>query len=209
MKVRLNLIESKARAFKVGGVSFPKLLALFKSIKLDFRVIIAALLICVAAFAYGSFQAMPLKQDLNNAVSRKIKVGKISPEVSYEALNLTSIKDRKTLDSLDNLIRKQLYVTEVLDIMPRALPEGVWLTKFYLAKKEEGKAELILEGMSYLGDSNNEFQAVNKFFNNLQESPVFTKYFKDINIVSLDHAQFAGATVTTFFISCKTYKGAK
>ena len=209
IKVRLNLIESKARAAKPASASGPDLLSLLKNIKIDFRVIAAGVLICAAAFGYGIFQAAPLKQNLDNVISKRIKVGKISPDTGYDALNDMSLRDKKTLGNLDNLIKKQLYVTEVLDIMPRSLPEGVWLTKFSLTKKEEGKAELMLEGMSYLGDSNNEFQAVNKFFDNLKESPVFTKYFKDINIVSLDHTQFTGATVTKFFISCKTYKEAK
>ncbi|MDO8662289.1 MAG: pilus assembly protein PilM [Candidatus Omnitrophota bacterium] len=210
IKVRVNLIESKARALKPAAAAAGlDLTSLLKNIKLDFRVITAGVLLCAATFIYGIFQLAPLKQNLGQVVSKRSKVAKISPDSSYASLNIASLKDKKTLDNLDNLIKKQLYVTEVLNIVPPSLPRGVWLTKFSLAKREEDKKELTLAGMSYLGESSNEFQAINKFFNNLRDNPEFTKYFKDISIVSIDHTQFLQATVTTFSISCKTYQEAK
>lgn len=209
IKVRLNLIESKARAVKFSSAPGADLLSLVKNIKADFRVVFAGILICAAAFGYSLFQSAPLKKDLSNVIDKRSKAGKINPESSYEALNVISLRSQKSLADLDNLIRKQLYVTEVLEIIPHSLPEGVWLTRFSLSKKAEGKAELFLQGMCYLGDSNNELQAVNKFLGNLKDSPGFTKYFKDISIVSIDHAQHAQAIVTAFLISCKTYKEVK
>jgi hypothetical protein len=67
----------------------------------------------------------------------------------------------------------------------------------------------VLEGMSYLGDSNTEYEAINKFYSDLKEVQEFNKYFKSISIISVDHGQFDNALVTTFLISCKTYKEAK
>ncbi|MFA5096197.1 MAG: PilN domain-containing protein [Candidatus Omnitrophota bacterium] len=212
IRIKLNLAETKARALKVGaaGTPGPDILAFIKKIKFDFRVIALGILICVAAVVHGVFfQSVPLNQELNKVLTRRAEVARVSPTATYEELNSITAKNKKTLDRLYNLIGKQLYVTDVLDILPRALPEGVWLTRLHLVKKEGGMAELTLEGMSYLADSSNEFQAINKFFNNLGNNASFRKYFKDINIVSVDQAQFTGTPVSTFLISCKTYQGAK
>lgn len=208
-KVKLDLVESKAKAVKAGAKEPLAWLSLLTKIKLDFRVITAGILICAATAVYGVFQAMPFKQDLAKVMSKRNKDSKFSPDTSYDALKASSLKYKVTLGNLDNLIKNQLFFTEALDILPRSLPQGAWLSKLSLSQREGNRAELILEGMCYLGDSNNEFQAVNKFFADLNASPVFTKYFKDIRIVSIGQAQFASADVTTFYISCKTYKEKK
>lgn len=200
--IKLNLIGSWERSLKPKPSVSPDLLSLFKSIKLDYRLIAAALLICIGSFIFGIYQNIPLRQDLDIVIKKRVNVAKVSPEASYDTLVGIIVNHKKTLDNLDNLIKKQLYVTEVLGAIPRALPKGVWLKKLSLNKREE-EVELSLEGMSYLGDSNDEYQAVNKFYSNLKDNPEFTKYFTDINITSIDHIQFAKAMVTSFFISCK------
>ncbi|MFH0855033.1 MAG: pilus assembly protein PilM [Candidatus Omnitrophota bacterium] len=208
-RIRLNLIESWERALKpVKTATGLGLESLLKSIKLDSRVIISAVLICAGVFIYGFFQTSPLKQDLKIVINKRVNAGGANAEASSETLDSIALDQEKTLESLSSLIKKQLYATEVLGVIPRVLPNGVWLTKFSLSHKDNS-AELALEGMSYLGDSNNEYQAVNKFYNDLKEDPDFAKYFKSVNIISIDHAQFAQATVTTFLISCKAYREAK
>ncbi|MFA5725797.1 MAG: pilus assembly protein PilM [Candidatus Omnitrophota bacterium] len=204
IKVRLNLVESKLRGSKVDSARIRlELASFFNKIKLDFRVVIAGVLICAVALIYGISREISLKKDLGNLTSKWSKLTGLSSDTSYETLRATSVKDRKTVVNLDNLINKQLYLTEVLSIIPSALPPGVWLTRISLNKKEGSGAELILEGMSYLNNGNNEFQAVNKFFSNLNNNLAFTRYFKDIK-VSLDQGLFAGNRVTTFVISSKT-----
>ena len=207
-KVKLDLIESKSRVVKAGTAGGMNLASLFSKIKIDFRFLVLGLFVCAAAFAYGYIQEAPLKLDLDNIVSKRKVVSGINPGSTYEILSDISSKNKKTIDNLDNLVDKQLYLTEVFDIIPRFLPEGVWLSKVVLDKTEES-VELRLEGMSYLGDSNDEFQSVNKYLSSLKETPVFLKYFKDISVDSIDHTDFAGATVTTFVISCKSYKEKK
>ena len=58
-----------------------------------------------------------------------------------DKLNSDQLKDINSayisrLNKLDALIKKQLYLTQALDSIPRSIPEGVWLTKFSLDKKE-------------------------------------------------------------------------
>jgi len=52
------------------------------------------------------------------------------------------------------------------------------LTNFSFNGKDGGAAELTLEGMVYLGDSNKELETVNKFLSGLKADAEFNKYFK-------------------------------
>jgi len=61
--------------------------------------------------------------------------------------------------------------------------------------------------MVYLADadSDKEFAALNQFVMNLKGNPEFSKYFKEINITSLDRRQLGNLTTVIFLISCKIY----
>ncbi|MFA5062668.1 MAG: hypothetical protein WC578_01160 [Candidatus Omnitrophota bacterium] len=207
-KIRLNLIESWKKDARLKTDASLDLVSLIKDVRFDFRVITVAVLICLGAFSYGIFRSHSLNQALNSVIGKRVAVARVNPESNYEELTGIVLKHKETLDSFDYLVRKQLYVTEVLGVIPRIIPKGIWLTKFAMEKKDK-LVELVLEGMSYLGDSNDEYQAVNDFYNGLKESREFAKYFKDINIVFIDHTQFDRAMVTTFLISCKANKEAK
>lgn len=124
-------------------------------------------------------------------------------EASYTELSEIDSGYKRKLINLDSLIKKQLYLTVPLNIMPRALPDGVWLTRFTFNKKGEGISDIALEGMVYLGDASLEFQAVNKLLSNLKENSDFNKYFTDITIASVSRGQFGTLTGTNFTINCK------
>jgi hypothetical protein len=66
-----------------------------------------------------------------------------------------------------------------------------------------------LQGKVYLGDNQKEFEALNKFLSGLRENYNFSKYFKEIEIASLDTNQAQETALTNFSISCRNYKKAK
>jgi len=103
------------------------------------------------------------------------------------------------------LIKNQLYATYFLDIIPQALPEGAWLTKFTSTRKEDGRPEVIFEGEVYLGDSDKEFEAVNKFLSNLKGNQFFSKNFKEIAITSVDRRTILDKSLAVFSIVCRNY----
>ena len=183
-------------------------LSLLKGLRLDYRVLSLSVLICIATFIYGIYRILPLRKELTTVISARTQVASIkSTASSAELANIiTTYKTRLT--DFDTLIKNQLYLTMPLNIIPRLLPGGSWLTRLTFNKREKDKSELVLEGMVYLGDSNSEFEAVNKFLSNLKESTDFNKYFTDITISSVSSGQFDRMTVTNFTISCKNYKGA-
>ncbi|MDD4982041.1 MAG: pilus assembly protein PilM [Candidatus Omnitrophota bacterium] len=205
--VKINLAERKAQGPQVGtpGMRIDTA-SLFKSVKIDYRMVILGGLICAAAFGYGIYQAIPLQNELNNVISSRIKVENIDNNLSSQGFNDISEKYRIRLSKLDDLIKKQLYVTEALDSIPRSIPSGIWLTKLVLDKKGDGKAELILEGLCYLKNSDKEFEAVNKFLTNLRLDLVFAKYFTDLSIASINQVQVDKVYVTSFSLSCRNFK---
>lgn len=208
LKVDLLVARGKAGLLKEKAVSTGEIeaISLVSGLRLDFRIVALGLLICIATFGFGIYRMQPLRNDIKGIIDKRAQVATISPEASYEELANKDSEYKRKLDTLGNLIKKQLYLTSPLNIIPPAIPGGVWLTSFSFDKREGEKAELTLEGMAYLADSDKEFKTVNQFLSNLKENPDFSKYFKEINTSSLDRRQLDNLTVTNFSISCKTYQ---
>jgi hypothetical protein len=70
-------------------------------------------------------------------------------------------------------------------------------------KEREEKADLTLEGATYLADSNKELEAVNEFLRSLKANPGLKGYFKDISLVSIERKPQENITLTAFNILCK------
>ncbi|MCX5707178.1 MAG: PilN domain-containing protein [Candidatus Omnitrophica bacterium] len=197
------MVERKASPVKASSFQ-TETLSLFKDINLDYRLIMLGVGICVAVFGFGLSQVIPLKQKINNVIAQRISVANVDAEASYEKLTGVNLEYKRKLEELDNLIKKQLYLTQTLDTIPRSIPAGVWLTDFFLNKGQNNATELSLQGMSYLADSDKEFEAVNSFLSNLRANPDFSKYFTEINISSIDHRQVdEKVTATSFVITAR------
>jgi Tfp pilus assembly protein PilN len=147
----------------------------------------------------------PVKLELQDTIGKRPQVTMVNPEASLEELSGKESEFKKKLETLNDLIKKQLYVTKPLSAIPKAIPEGAWLTRFTFEKKDKEKADLTLDGMSYLANSDEEMKTVNQFVQNLKSNPEFAKFFKNINVTSIDRRQMGKITATSFLISCKTY----
>ncbi|MFA5144978.1 MAG: PilN domain-containing protein [Candidatus Omnitrophota bacterium] len=207
-KLTVDLLAAQAKIKSLKEKSIQKeILSLFEGIKLDYRMAAAALFIIIASIGLGFYRTQPLRKELETILAVRPRVSVISPGASYGELAGKDTEYKRKLDALGSLVNKQVYITEPLDVLPRVLPKGVWLTSLSLNKRSEGKAELTLEGTAYLSDSDKEFAAVNEFLLSLKSTPAFTKYFKDINVTSLNSGRSQEVMVTNFLISCKTYQG--
>ena len=142
-------------------------------------------------------------RELANAIETRAKVATINPDASYDELTLKDAEYKNKISIMEALVKKQLYLTEPLRILPRALPKGAWLVHLSFRKNDENDYRFDLEGYAFAGDSNKEFEMVNQFVSNLRESPDFEKYFKAIDINSLDRKEFGKGTGTNFSITCK------
>lgn len=204
--LKLNLLAAKEKArflkakpIQLGAVS------LVRGLRLDYRVLVSGLFICIATFVFNIYRTIPLQKELNRVMGMHPQVAALSADSTYEELSTVASQLQKKVNGLDALVKKQIYLTEPLDIIPRVMPKGAWLINLSFAKREESKAELVLEGMVYLGDDNREFLAVNQFISDLKGNPRFNKYFNNITIVSLGRRQIEKINATEFYISCKTY----
>jgi Tfp pilus assembly PilM family ATPase/Tfp pilus assembly protein PilN len=210
-KVKINLVETRTRLLKAPVVAGRQLDtgSLLRGIKIDFRMVTVGILICLSVLGYGIYQAAPFNQKLREVINNRIKVEKIDEGLSLDKLEGINSAYESKLNQLDALVRGQLYLTETLDVIPRFIPEGVWLISFLLNNRERERIELSLEGKAYLRDSDQEFEAVNKFLESLKQDPTFTKHFTNINILSINRQQEDNVTVTNFSLSCKNYQEGK
>lgn len=205
--IAVNLLAAKEKALITKEkIAQKEIVSFLRGFKLDSRVVALGIIICIAAFGWGLYRIYPLRQELKNVISARIQPATINADSSYEALTNLDSEYKRKLDALNSLIKKQLFAAELLDVIARTLPKGAWLTNVTLDNKEQGKTELVLEGMVSLSDTGKEFETVNEFVANLKEDPGVNKYFKNVNIASLDKRQVGQSTaVTNFLISCKAY----
>lgn len=203
--LKINLLAEKAKLKPVReSAGAPEAIAILTGLKLDAKIIALGLLICAATVIFGVYRRLPLEKDLKAALTLRPAVSTVNPEASYEELTSQDAEFKSKIVTLDNLIKNQLSLTLPLDVIPRLVPEGIWLEDLSF-KREENSLELVLEGTAYLADSNKEFERVNAFLTNLKGDSIFARYFKEIAVVSLDRKPFRQKTVTKFIISCRNY----
>jgi len=203
LKVKINLFSSRVRSESVKNKE--DILAFMEGVKVDFKVIFLSILICALTFGYGIYRTMPVREELSVIKDKRPKLDSISEADDSIVLAARDKNLKKKLANLDSLIKDQLYATYFLDIMPRVLPEGVWLTKFVSTRKEDGRPEVILEGEAYLGDSDKEFEAVSTLLSNLKANKFFNSNFKEITITSVDRKAVLDKSVAVFNIACRNF----
>jgi hypothetical protein len=206
-RIKLDLLGAKEKATSLKGKNLQaEALALVKGLKVDRGIVALGLLICIAPYLFGLYRKQALLDELKGVVVKRAQVISVNPESTYDELVNTDNEYKKKLDTVAGLINKQLFVTTPLNVIPKAIPKGVWLTSFVLSEKDVNKADLLLEGMVFLSDSDKEIETANRFLSNLKQDPDFTNYFKDISITSLDRSRLGKVTATGFIIHCSTYK---
>lgn len=205
-KIKINLLSAKERArapVKEKALQ-EELVSFFKDLRPDSRVIMLCLLIFAGVFGFGVYRINPLNEELNRIKDAQIKIPKIGLDVSYKDLAVIDSENKKKLEALDSLIKKEVYFTDSLNAVPKAVSGGLWLTNLSFNKQQERDAHIVLDGIVYLEDKDKEFEAVNEFRSNLADNPAFNKYFKKIFVTTIDRRNMEGIVVTNFSIECKT-----
>ncbi|MCM8781145.1 MAG: pilus assembly protein PilM [Candidatus Omnitrophica bacterium] len=201
--LKIDLLSAKGRLKppKEAAIQL-ELFSFLKDLRLSVWVVILGILICLGAFGLGYFKLKPLKTELDTLLSMRPVIEGVSAEASYEELSEIYNQYKKKIEAVDNLIKKQVFLTDQLDIIPRIIPGGVWLTNFNF-KKEESKLELYLIGVAFLSDREKEFRAINKFVTSLKENAKLTKYFKQISVLSIEQITQDNNPATKFEIVCQ------
>ncbi|MFA4984098.1 MAG: pilus assembly protein PilM [Candidatus Omnitrophota bacterium] len=169
------------------------------------KALAIAIFICLGTYYFGASRLFPLGMEISKIKkARPAVTSGIKPNASYDELVRLNADYRKKIDVLDGLLTKRTYLTELLDAIPRLIPGQMRLSELSFKKEAGGEVVLMLRGMVYMGDSNQEMDTVNRFLAVLKSNAVFSKYFGDlIGVVSINHQEMFGKSVTTFVISCR------
>lgn len=203
IKTRLKIDLLTVRLPKEMAVPIRKIHLLVPP-KVNPAAVALSLLICIAASLFSLPQRVRLQKEIRSITSDRPQVSTLKQDAGYEELTAADSVYRQKITTLDGLINKQLRLTLLLDIMPRILPEGVWLESFSF-RQSEATLEVNLGGVAYLGDSIKEIEAVNSFVAGLKKEQVLNKYFKVVELASLNRNQGREGMVTNFAISCRRY----
>jgi Tfp pilus assembly PilM family ATPase len=195
----LSMGKDKDRLYGMGsGAPF------FEGVTVDSRMVGLGIALCAGVFLYGFYQTQPLKDELDNIRRARPAVSTVSAESTYEELSAIDSQYTQKLNTLNELVKKQLYLIEPLNAIPKLLPKGMWLTRCTYSKDENRGAELILDGTVYLGDNAREFETVYQMVSSLKSSTEISKNFKNISVSSVNRSQLYSMAVTEFSISCKS-----
>jgi len=207
LKIKINLLGAKLKAAKtvpqarqmaVGNV--------FEGIKIDLKFVIFGAILCAGIFIYGITKIQPLKKELADIQNNRVKTNITSGNESIEELSDISDRFSKKISTLDNMAKNQMFATYPLNAVPPALPRGVWLENFNFNQNATGGPELVLSGKVYLADAEREVESVNAFLANLKKDQNFSRYFKEININSIDRVSEEEKSLLIFTIVCKAQR---
>lgn len=201
--LKINLLLAKEKAAQKIAAQQPQAeVPLFARLRSQLPFAAACIAVCFAVFLFGTYRALPLKNELKKVIEARPSVRNISPEASYEELTALDADYKNKVDTIKSLLTKQIYVTELLDAIPRIISKGMQLTNLSF-DKQEAQSQLTITGNIYLADSAQERERVNSFLENLKKNPVFNKYKADISLDSIDRPAKDKGTQTSFVISCR------
>lgn len=203
--VRINILSTWQKSRQIKEVpQEPKriLSSLVSGFKLESWAAVLAASICVAGFISGVFKRFPLQKELNAIILSRPVISDINHQATYEELKQAEAQYKENISVMDSLVKKRLYLTALLAPIPGLVPAGMWLEGFSFVNGAEG-TQFTLEGMAYLGNNNNEMEAINNLAASLKKDANFNGYFKEIKLASVDMKNAQDKTFTHFVISGK------
>lgn len=205
--IRPNLLFARKKVSK-ATISAIELEEAFVAppIRLNKRFVLASIAVLFISFVFGWHKQFPVQKEIKEILSKRTSLTSLTTDKSYEELQGIYSDYNDKVTTLDNIVKKQIYLTPELNVIPSAMPNGTWLNSFSFSD-ENNSVVLILIGQAFLADRNKEFEAVNEIYSKLKSDPVFSGRFKEISITSLDRENFRDREVTKFTILCRAYHG--
>jgi Golgi nucleoside diphosphatase len=109
---------------------------------------------------------------------------------------ISILKEKKS--GLQQLLKKS-YLTPILNIIAKYIPEGVWLDRFSFLSNQ-GKPILILGGISYNQDSDKEMDLVYEFFNKIKDSQEIKGAFNEMKVQNVKKDKIGEYNIVRFTI---------
>lgn len=202
--LKINILSKRVEKEKSGEAGIQQQLVGFVAgLNINLKIVIFGVVICAATYGYGFYRSFLFQKELNGVIDMRPKLSIVSTESSTEELENVNTEYSSRLRAVNDEIKKQVIVAEALNIIPRLMPEGAWLTAMSF-RKDNTTAELILNGRAYTGTVAREFDLVNTLVASLKQDSGFTKIFKDINILSVQQIKEADISIVEFTVSCRS-----
>ena len=204
--IKVNLLSVKAKASQ-AEVSETELEAAIvpTTIRIDYRFLVVGILIILLTLVAVLLQRVSVNRELSRIIKERPQLTILRSASSYEELEGIFADYNYKLNTLEDIARKNVYLTEQLNLIPSVLPNGAWLDRITFSQGSTSD-ELTLEGNIFLGDRNKEFEEVNEIYSRLKSNPIFARKFQEINIASLRRTQVREWEITSFTILCKGTK---
>lgn len=206
VKIDLLLAKEKVVRKSIQLAGIPA--SLIERFKWDLITAAFCLIVLIVVFLLGIYRSLPVQEELRNIINIRPVTSTVSWELSDKELLGINSEYKLKAESIDAIIKSRLYLTPLLDAIPRVVPKGMRLMNLSFSTKGE-EIQLILEGTVYLADAEKESELVNVFLSNIKVNAAFNKYFNEISIVSVVRKQTDKAPMTHFNISCKGLKKSK
>jgi len=215
---QFNLSSKKIKPVKMN-VSSPKDLAKFKSAFLTALICIP--LICMAFFisSYLIGKEQKKVEHLNQQLG-------LFKSASTEIIDEKNDELKKKISILSD-IRLNSDVFVLLSTLPDLMPDGIWIKRLNInysdkvkkfgkktkKRKLQGNEQnnetikhppiLEFDGFAYFEISQEQFRLVNSLIKNLKENELFSKFFVNIDLVTVKTQEIKEYTVTAFKIKCQ------
>lgn len=169
----------------------------------------------LAAAALGLF--LLLSQQQVSAMRRQLaRMAQSQPDLGWglagkPGADLQTLKPEveKRLAFLDRVILQRVSVAQKLEVLARALPDGIWLEGLtyqdqLLEKSDKNKTSLNLRGACYLPERGKELGAISDLTQRIKRDPDFFRGFTSAQLGQIAQAEDAlkQYTYQTFQVTC-------
>ncbi|MDD5347744.1 MAG: pilus assembly protein PilM [Candidatus Omnitrophica bacterium] len=201
--IKVDLLPSKIKA-KMQDQSSIAAPAMFSSSLVLRNLVIAGLIVAIP-FGYYFYRIQPVKAQIRAIKAQRVSIAAASGDQSYDELIAVNKAYVDKYRMFVDLVNKRTFVTGDLDAIPRVIPDGVWLRELQFSGGE-GKVLMTMIGSAYLGNTDEERNAVNRFAASLKENGQLTRHFRpeDISLVSVEEGKIGKVNVINFNIECRS-----
>jgi Tfp pilus assembly PilM family ATPase/Tfp pilus assembly protein PilN len=173
------------------------------------QVVVALLALGILRWI-GSRQVATAARQMAKTIAAFPDVGWGLQEKSEEELESLEQKLEARLALLRQVMRDRIFVTEKLDALAKALPEGVWLESLrYQDRLERGgqsPTSLTLRGACFLPESEDELRVISEFVQRIKQDEGFFRGFTTAQLSEITAMEDRAKRYSyrTFGFNCQT-----
>lgn len=181
-------------------------------VRLNFKVLLTGMVIVLLSWFLPWYKQLPFQRQLTQLRTSRsqIEVKGVPTSITSSELFQLELGKLKKTRMIEEQIKKDFYITPLLNVIPGVLPDGAWLESLSF-KVEAKRRQLLLEGFVLLEDADQEFAAIGIILNGLRDKPEVKKIIKssrDIDIVLMERRRLPDLDLeaTYFLISATLIK---